>query len=638
MMNMKKFLFLLTAILITITITSAQDKKIPDYSLAERKDIPVEYTWKIEDLYTSLDEWKADKENAAQMITRIDALSKDWTSSAKNMLDFLNFLTDINIKLTRLYAYASHQNNSDLSNTLFQSMVGDLQTMFVGYSSKLSFFDPDVLKLGEAKFSEYISTESGLETYKFQIQDVLRNKIHVLPDEQQKIVSMTGLFSGVASKTANMLNDVEVPNAEVTLSTGEKVVLNYANYSKYRGSPNSEDRSLVMREFWKNQMQFKNTLSILQDGAIKQHFFSAKVRNFNNCLEARLFGDNIPVGVYEQLIKSVKENLKPLHRHITMRKELLKLNTFKYEDVYASSVPSVEKLYEYKEASDIIVETMKPLGQEYVEGLKTAFNSRWIDIYPNKGKETGAYSDGVYGVHPYIKMNYDGRYNNVSTLAHELGHAIHSYLSSKEQHFTNSNYPTFLAEIASTFNENLLMEYLLKYEKDDMFKLFILDNYLEQIRGTLYRQTLFAEFELEMHKRVEQGGTLTADWLNEKYLALTREYYGHNEGVCQVDEYIQNEWSRIPHFYMNYYVFQYSTGIIASMALSNLVLTDNDTYREKYLDLLKAGGHGYAIDLLKTAGVDMTSPVPYNEAFKRINYLLDEMEKIISRLKSENKL
>lgn len=631
---MKQILFIFAVIIMTITIARAQDKEIPDYSLTERKDIPVEYTWKMDDLYKSMDEWNTDKAVAENMIIKIDELSKDWTSSASNMLGFLDYLTVINVKLTRLYAYAGHQNNSDLSNTLFQSMVGDLQTMYVGYSSKLSFFDPDVLKLGEEKFSEYLSSEPGLENYKFSIQDILRNKNHVLPDEQQKIVSMTGLFSGVPSKTSGMLNDVELPNAEVTISTGEKVVLNYANYVKYRGSANSEDRSLVMREFWKNQMQFKNTLSILQDGAIKQHLFSAKVRKFDNCLEARLFSDNIPVGVYEQLIKSVKENLKPLHRHIKMKKDLLKLSTFKYEDIYASAVPSVEKLYEYKEAADIILESLKPLGNEYVEGLRTAFNSRWIDIYPNKGKETGAYSDGVYGVHPYIKMNYDGRYNNVSTLTHELGHALHSYLSSKEQHYSNSNYPTFLAEIASTFNENLLMEYLLKYEKDDMFKLFVLDNYLDQIRGTLYRQTLFADFELQMHKRVEQGGTLTADWLNEKYLELTREYYGHDEGVCIVDDYIQNEWSRIPHFYMNYYVFQYSTGIIASMALSNLVLTDNNTYREKYLDLLKAGGHGYAIDLLKTAGVDMTSPEPYKEAFKRINHLLDEMEKIVSRLKN----
>lgn len=633
MKNMKQVLFILAVIIITNTIATAQVKKIPDYSLTERKDIPVEYTWKIDDLYATDNEWKADKENAGQMIVRIDELSKDWTSSARKMREFLDYLTDINIKLTRLYAYAGHQNNSDLSNPLYQAMVGDLQTMYVGYSSKLSFFDPNILKLGEEKFSEYLKSEPGLENYKFQIEDILRNKNHVLPDEQQKIVSMTGLFSGVPSKTANMLNDVEVPNAEVTLSTGEKVVLNYANYTKYRGSSNPEDRSLVMREFWKNQMQYKNTLSILQDGAIKQHLFSAKVRNFNDCLEARLFSDNIPVSVYEQLIKSVKENLKPLHRYLKMKKEMLKLSTFRYEDVYASSVPSVEKLYEYNEASEIVLEMMNPLGKEYVSGLKTAFDSRWIDIYPNKGKETGAYSDGVYGVHPYVKMNYDGRYNNVSTLAHELGHAMHSYLSSNAQHYSNSNYPTFLAEIASTFNENLLMEYLLENEKDDMFKLFVLDNYIEQIRGTLYRQTLFAEFELEMHKRVEQGGTLTADWLNEKYLSLTREYYGHNEGVCIVDDYIQNEWSRIPHFYMNYYVFQYSTGIIASMALSNLVLTDNDTYREKYLDLLKAGGHGYAIDLLKKAGVDMTSPVPYNEAFKRINYLLDEMEKIVSRMK-----
>jgi len=627
------YIILITLILINLNMATAQEKNIPDYSMTERKDIPVEYTWKIEDLYETVQEWNADKTRLSEMIAGIDNLTKDWTSSAVKMLDFLNYLNEINIKLTRLYAYAGHQNNSDLSNPLYQSMVGDLQTLYVGYSSKLSFFNPDILKLGESGFEGYLNEQPGLEPYKFSVENILRTKDHILPDEQQKIVSMSGLFSGVPSKTANMLNDVEAPNAEVILSNGEKIVLNYANYMKYRGSANPEDRTLVMKEFWKNHLQFKNTLAILQDGAVKNHLFGAKVRNFNTCLETRLFRDNIPLNVYEQLIKSVKENLQPLHRYLKLKQKLLKLPEFRYEDVYASSVPTIEKLYEYNEAADIIKNSLLPLGKKYVEGINTAFNSRWIDIYPNKGKESGAYSDGIYGVHPYIKMNYDGKYNTVSTLTHELGHAMHSYLSSSEQHYANSDYPTFLAEIASTFNENLLMEYLLKTEKDDMFKLFILDNYIEQIRGTLYRQTLFAEFELEMHKRIEEGGTLTADWLNEKYLSLTREYYGHNQGICRVDEYIQNEWSRIPHFYMNYYVFQYSTGIIASMALSNLVLTDNAKYREKYLDLLKAGGNGYAIDLLKNAGVDMTSPLPYDEAFKRINYLLDEMEKIVEKMK-----
>ncbi|MCX7834073.1 MAG: oligoendopeptidase F [Ignavibacteria bacterium] len=613
-----------------------QEKVIPDYSLTERKDIPVEYTWKIEDLFASIEDWKKEKEAVSQLIFKIDEEKVNWTSSAKKMLSFLNLLNDIDLRASILYEYASHQSNTDISNTLFQSMKGELQSMFVQFNAKLSFFNTDVINLGIENFRKYLKEEPGLEPYRFRIEDIIRGKNHILPEDQQRIVSLTGLFSGVSSKAANMLNDSELPNIEITLSNGEKVVLNYANYIKYRSSKNPEDRSLVMREFWKNQKKYQNTFAILQDGAIKQHFFNAQVHNFNNCLEAKLFTDNIPVSVYEQLIESVNANLNVMHRYLLLKKQLLKLDKFRYEDIYASAVPTVEKLYTYEEAQEIIINSMKPLGEEYNNILKQAFTSRWIDVYPNKGKQSGAYSSGVYGVHPFIKMNYNGKYDAVSTLTHELGHALHSYLSDKNQHYATSQYPIFLAEIASTFNENLLMEYLLRYEDDDLFKLYVLDSYIDQVRGTLFRQTLFAEFELAMHKRVEEGKSLTSDWLNQKYLELTRKYYGHNEGVCYVDDYIEVEWSRIPHFYYNFYVYQYSTGIIASMALSNYVLNppsdSRDLPREKYLSLLKSGGSDYPIELLKKAGVDMTKKSSYDAAFSRINYLLDQMEVIAKRL------
>jgi oligoendopeptidase F len=277
------------------------------------------------------------------------------------------------------------------------------------------------------------------------------------------------------------------------------------------------------------------------------------------------------------------------------------------------------------------------MGRDYAAALQHAFDERWMDIYPNKGKESGAYSGGVYGVHPFIKLNYNGDYNALSTTAHELGHAVHSYFSDKAQPFPTSNYATFLAEIASTFNEHMLMHHLLKNEKDDLFKLYILDNYLDGFRGTLFRQTLFAEFELAMHQRVEQGQTLTADWLNQKYLELTRQYYGHDKGTCQVDDYIQSEWSGIPHFYMNYYVFQYSTGIIASLALSDSVARGDRQAQAGYLEVLKAGGSDYPLNILKKAGVDMARPEPYVAALKRFDGLVGEMEKIVAKLQKQKK-
>lgn len=625
-------LFVLFMFSIPSFIFSQNEKTIPDFSLTERKDIPVEYTWKIEDIYPDMDAWKADKEEAVKLILKVDASTKNWTSSPSKMLALLNLLNDIYLKQSNLYSYASNQGNMDLSNTTFQNMLGELRSIFVQFNAKLSFFNPDVISLGAEKFYKYLKAEPKLEPYRFTIENILRGKEHTLPDEQQKIASLTSLFSGVPSRTANMLNDVEIPPVEVTLSDGKKVTLNFANFIKYRPSKIPEDRTLVVNSFWANQKKFENTFAILLDGATKQHLFDAQIHKFPDCLEARLFDDNIPSSVYHNLVKYVRQNLDPLHRYLNIKKKLLKLDKYKYDDIYASAVPSVNRVYTFEDAKNIVLNATQVLGADYTNNLKLAFDNRWIDIYPNKGKQSGAYSSGLYGVHPFVKMNYDGTYYSVSTLAHELGHAMHSYFTDNTQHYSNSNYTTFIAEIASTFNENLLVNYILKNETDDLLKLYIIDNYLDQVRGTLYRQTLFAEFELAMHRRVEEGKSLTADWLNQKYLELTREYYGHDKGVCEVGDYIQIEWSKIPHFYYNFYVFQYSTGIIASLALSDMVLKGEKGAQEKYINLLKSGGSDYSIELLKKAGVDMTVSVPYESAFNRFNTLVAEMEKIVDRM------
>jgi oligoendopeptidase F len=321
-----------------------------------------------------------------------------------------------------------------------------------------------------------------------------------------------------------------------------------------------------------------------------------------------------------------------------LKQELLGLDRFKYEDIYASAVKSIEKIYTFEEAQEIIMDMMEVLGKDYSAGLSKAFKNRWIDRYANKNKESGYYSSSIYGVHPYIKMNYNGTYETVSLLAHELGHALHSYFANRAQHYTNSQYSNFLAEIASTFNESVLVDYLLKHENDDLFKLFILDAFLQQVKGTVYRQVHFAEFELAMHRQVEAGKTLTADWLNKKYLELARYYYGHDKGVTEVGDYIQNEWAGIPHFFLNYYVYTYSTGMISSTALAQMVLTGSKTEREKYLDFLKAGGSNYSLEILKQAGVDITTDKPYQMAFQRFNRLVSEMEKIVRKLKKNKKL
>ncbi len=610
---------------------------IPDFSNTDRSAVPKEYQWKIEDIYANSAAWKADLALVQQKSTAIPQLSKTWTATAKNMLDFLTLVNDISLTGEKLYSYASHQSNMDLSNTEFIAMKGEIENYFVQFSASLSFMESDVLALGETKFNQYLNTEKGLAIFKFGIQKTLRNKDHILPSEQQKIVSLTGLFSGAPNEAYGVFANVEMPHPEITLSDGTKVTLNVAAYMKYRGSKNQADRSLVMHSFWQNQKKFENTYASLLNGEIKQHWFSAQVANYKSCLQARLFPNAIDESVYTQLTQAVNNHLASLQKFLNLKKKMLGLTNYSYDDIYASAVKSVSKTYTYTDAQQIILNALKPMGKDYTDIIARAFNEGWIDIYPNKGKESGAYSSGLYGVHPFIKMNFNGDYNSLSTLIHELGHTMHSYYSDKNQPYATSQYETFLAEIASTFNENLLMQYILKTETDDLFKIYILDQYLDGARATIFRQTLFAEFELAMHTQVESGQPLTAQWLDQKYLELTKHYYGEEKGVMTVPDYIQNEWSFISHFYMNYYVYQYSTGLIASMALSQMVLNGNQPERDRYIGMLSSGGNDYPLNILRKAGVDMTQPEAYNAAFANFDKLVDQMEALYNKLEKEGK-
>jgi oligoendopeptidase F len=614
------------------------ESKIPDYSLTERKDIPVAYTWRVEDIYPHIEDWKKDKALVNELINQLAKMSKGWTTSPQKMLTLLALKDRVEIMGEKLQTYASLQNDTDLSNPVYQQMRGETQDISVRYRTIISFIEPDILKLGEESFTQFLKKEPGLNPYVFQVEKILRTKTHVLPAEQEKIYSYSGLFSNTPAKAAGILNNVEMPSPVITLSNGKGITLNLANYVRYRSVKNRSDRALVMKTYWKNHKKFENTFAALLDGAMKQHLFNARIHNHSDTLEARLSQNNIDSLVYHKLIRSVRENLGPLHRYLKVKQELLGLDRFKYEDIYASAVKSIDKTYTFEEAQQILLDMMKVLGKDYSAGLLKAFKNRWIDRYANKNKESGYYSSSVYGVHPYIKMNYNGTYETVSLLAHELGHALHSYFANRAQHYTNSQYSNFLAEIASTFNESVLVDYLLKHENDDLFKLFILDAYLAQVKGTVYRQVHFAEFELAMHRQVEAGKTLTADWLNKKYLELARYYYGHDKGVTEVGDYIQNEWAGIPHFFLNYYVYTYSTGMISSTALARMVLSGSKTEREKYLDFLKAGGSNYSLEILKQAGVDITTDKPYQMAFQRFNQLVSEMETIIRRLKKNKKL
>jgi len=627
------FLFVcLVGLIPAQTATEKDQKAIPDFSNQVRSTIPAEYTWNVADIYPSIDAWKADLTALSTELDKIDAIKEGWTTSAHKMLAYLKFAEQLQLKSGRVGSYISFLSDTDMGKTEYQALSGELQSINIRFGQKFASFSSDILALGSDQFAAFLKEEPGLAPYRMQIEDILRLKDHILPAEQQEIVSMTSLFSGVPSRTSSMLNNMELPPAEIKLKDGSSVRLNIANFMRLRSSADADDRSLVMTSFWQNQKRFEKTFAILFDGAMKQHLFSSKVRHYPDCLEAQLFPNAIGTPVYHQLIKSVHENLGVLHRYLKIKKQLLGLETYRYDDNYASSVKAINKRFSFAEAETLIRDAMKPLGKEYLDVLGRAFKERWIDIYPNQGKSSGAYSSNVYGVHPYMKLNYNGDYSSVSTAAHELGHSLHSFFSDMRQPMAMADYPIFLAEIASTFNENLLMDYMLKKEKDDLFKLYILDSYLDQVRSTIFRQTQFAEFELAMHQRVEAGQSLTADWLNKTYLDITRAYYGHEQGVCQVGEHIQSEWTGVPHFFYNFYVYQYSTGMIASMALADMVLQEGPKGAKRYLDFISAGGSDYPLETLKKAGVDMTRAESAQAAFNRLSELLGEMEKIIMRL------
>jgi len=600
-----------------------------DYSQILRKDVDVENTWKIDDIFKNYEEWAENKQEVEVEIEKIEERKIAWTASAKNLLDFLKFTSNISKSLTKLYLYSSLIYDTNMEDSKAQAMEGEIESLWVRYSSKLSFFDSDILKLGEEKFKEYLQEEKELEIYKISFDKIFSMKEHILSEDKQEIVSLTALFSGSAQKASSMLSDVELPSPEITLANGEKVTLNTYMFGMLRESKVREDRELVMKTFFENRAKFRNTFASLLEGQIKNHYFHAKVEKFNSSLESALKPSKIDLAVYKNLIKSVKENLEPLHNYFLEKKRLLGIENMKYSDIYASSISSVDKEYSIEEAIDLVKKSMLPLGEEYQSALNEGFSKRWMDIYANKSKRSGAYSNGShYDGHPYVLMNFDGSFSDVSTLAHEFGHALHSYFSNKNNPYETASYEIFLAEIASTFNENLLVEHILNTEENNEFKKYIVDKYLDAIKGTLYRQTMFAEFELLIHEEVENGKALTADFLDEAYLKLAREYYGHDKGVMEVEDFIKNEWSYIPHFYYHFYVYQYATGIIASMALSKKVLHNEENAKENYMYMLKAGGSDYPLNILKKAGVDLTSEEVVKEALERFNEIVENFKKL----------
>ena len=578
--------------------------------------------------------WRAAKEKLSEELAAIKAFKGTLSSSPQKLADALELTTRLSKDFTRIYVYASMHSDEDTRVSTYQGMQQEMAQLGAGFGAETSFVEPEILKIDRATIDKFVAGEPRLRVYKFYLEDILRRREHTLTDAEERLLAGSSVIASAPSDVYGILSNADFPFPSVTLADGKSVKLDSSAFGLYRAVPNRTDREKVMSAFFGSLGAFRGTFGSTMNGQVQSDVFYAKSRKYNSALEASLDSANIPTSVYTRLVDGVNRNLPTFHRYLNLRKRMMGLSELHYYDLYAPLVSSVDLSYTVEEAQKHVLAALAPLGAEYAAAATRAFNERWIDMYPTPGKRSGAYSNGgAYDVHPYMLLNYNGKYNDVSTLGHELGHAMHSHFSNKTQPFALAGYPIFVAEVASTFNEALLNEHMLKTISDDSVKLSLLGNYLEGIKATVFRQTQFAEFELRTHQMAERGEPLTGDALSKLYAELTKKYYGHDKGVCIVDDYIQHEWAFIPHFYRNFYVFQYATSFTASAALSEKVMAGDPAATKRYLTFLSSGGSKYPIDLLKEAGIDMTTDEPLELTMKKMNRVMDEMEKLLAKKK-----
>ncbi len=597
----------------------------------DRSKIPDQFKWNLADIYPTDAAWKAAKEKLVAEIPSAKKYQGTLKMSAKQLLDCLDFVSHMNKELSRLSSYAGMSSDQDTRDSKYLAMKQEMNSIGASYSASVAFIEPEILKIDRSTIDAFVKQEKNLSLYRHYLDDILRRRAHTGTEGEEKIIADAGLMSDGPQSIFGVFLNAEFPYPEAVLGDGKKVKVDQASFNVLRASTSREDRKRVFEAYFGKLNDYRRTIGAELSANVNKDIFYSRARTYESSLQSAVDANNIPPQVYHSLVDNVNANLPTFHRYLKLRKRILGVDTLHYYDLYAPLVSGVELRYSIEEAKQHVLASLAPLGNEYVGVTKKAFSERWVDVYPNEGKRSGAYSNGsAYDVHPYMLLNYNGKYDDMSTLAHELGHTMQSYLSNKTQPYPTADYPIFVAEVASTFNEALLIDYMLKTIKDDKVRLSLLGNYLEGIKGTVFRQTQFAEFELRIHELAEKGEALTGDKLNEEYAGITKKYYGQDKGVCIVDDEIKSEWSHIPHFYYNFYVYQYATAFTASTALSEQVLTGGPT--KKYVEFLSAGGSEYPIDLLKKAGVDMTTSQPFELTMKKMNRVMDEMEKILDKM------
>jgi len=601
----------------------------------ERADIPEQYKWNTADLYPNDAAWFAQADDIAARIPKVAALQGKLGKSAKDFYKAVDAIASIDKDLTRLATYASMKSDEDTRAGKPREMDQTAQDLAIKFSAAVSYVRPEILSLGEKKVRGFLAQDKRLLPYKPVIDNILRYIPHTLTAAEEKVAAQADIMSPAPANTYTTFTNADMPYPEIEIN-GRKVRLDASAYTKYRADANRETRDMVFKSFWTKYKEFERTLGTTLSANVKTHVFNKDVHKYNSSLEAALFESNIPVKVYTQLIDDVHANLPTLHRYLKLRQRMMGVDQLRYEDLYAPIVKKVDLHYTPEQAKELVLEAVAPLGPQYVADLKAGYANRWVDFLPSTGKKSGAYSTGAYGVHPYQLQNFTGTYEEVSTLAHESGHSMHTFLSDKNQPYATHDYKIFVAEVASTLNENLLMRHMLAQAKDRDTKLFLLGSALETLRTTLFRQTMFAEFEWRIHELIEKGEPLTGERMTEIYLGMLKQYYGDKENVCKINDLYGVEWAYIPHFYYDFYVYQYATSIMASSEIASKIRAEAaqakpvTTERDAYLNMLKSGSSKYPIDLLKGAGVDMTTAAPFDAAMKEMNSIMDEMDKLLA--------
>lgn len=597
--------------------------------LPKREELPENLTWDLTKIFSSDQEFDEKYLELSEKLKKSEKYKGTLDQGASQFLDAIEFVLSVYRQTEIIYVYAHLKNDQDTGNTEYQALYARASSLFSKVSEAVSCFEPEILQLSDERIWQYFKEEPKLEVYRHYIQQIVDNRAHVLSADQESLLAGAGEIFEASSDTFAVLNNADLVFPTIEGENGEKVQLSHGVYGQLLESTDRSVREAAFKGLYSVYEQFRNTFASTLSTHIKGHNFKAKVRNYSSAREASLSNNHIPESVYDTLVAVVNKHLPLLHRYMELRKRLLEVEKLHMYDLYTPVLGEAPITFTYEEAKEKALEALKPMGEEYMTIVEKAFSERWIDVVENKGKRSGAYSSGSYDTNPYILLNWHDTLDQLFTLVHEMGHSVHSYFTRSNQPYVYGDYSIFLAEIASTTNENILTEYLLETEKAPRVRAYVLNHYLDGFKGTVFRQTQFAEFEHFMHTEDEKGVPLTSEYLSDSYGKLNAKYYGP---AVEEDPEIKFEWSRIPHFYYNYYVFQYSTGFSAASALAKRILSQEPDALENYLAYLKAGNSDYPVEVMKKAGVDMTQAAYIEDAMSMFEQRLNELEELIDRL------